>query len=179
LLGAALLLLVAALPLATPSFDRLPAIDRAVPPVFLSGIHRLAIWRFTADRIAERPILGWGMDASRALPGGDRLVSELAPGVRLPAYAQALQLHPHDAALQWRVEIGLPGTVLCLAILAFALWRVGWRAELAPGRRAAALAWAAVALVVASLSYGIWQAWWLSGLWLTAALLAAGPEQSR
>jgi O-antigen ligase len=32
--------------------------------------HRAEIWSFVASRIVERPIAGWGLDSSRALPGG-------------------------------------------------------------------------------------------------------------
>src|SRR5262249_19741940 len=35
-----------------------------------SVTHRMLIWRFVSDRIAERPVLGWGLNSSRAIPGG-------------------------------------------------------------------------------------------------------------
>jgi hypothetical protein len=44
---------------------------------------------------------------------------------------------------------------------------------LSPYARAAALGLGASALVIGLLSFGIWQAWWLSSLWLTASLYAA------
>jgi hypothetical protein len=46
-----------------------------------------------------------------------------------------------------------------------------------PATRATALALIAAALVVAMLSYGFWQAWWQSSLWLIAALtIVAAPR---
>jgi O-antigen ligase len=168
-----LVLAAIALPLATPGDRTVLALRHDVPAIKWSGIHRLLIWRFTADRIGERPILGWGMDASRALPGGKTRFADRFPDARIPADAQALPLHPHNAVLQWEVELGIPGTILCLAVVAWGLWRVGFAPALAPGVRAGALAWAASALVVALLAYGIWQAWWLSCLFLTAATYAA------
>lgn len=52
--------------------------------------------------------------------------------------------------------------------------RIGWRAPLSRGERAAALAMAAGAIIIIGLlSFGIWQAWWLSTLWLTASPCAA------
>jgi exopolysaccharide production protein ExoQ len=172
-LALGLVALAIALPLALPDDGTIVALHQEEPAIKWSGIHRLLIWRFTADRIAERPVLGWGMDASRALPGGKTRFAALFPDAHLPADAEALPLHPHNAALQWQVELGLPGTLLCLAIVAWGAWRLGG-ADGAPHlARAGGLAWAASALVIALLDYGAWQAWWLSCLFLSAALCSA------
>jgi exopolysaccharide production protein ExoQ len=143
------------------------------PWIKWSGIHRLLIWRFGADRVAERPILGWGMDVSRAMPGGKTNLNDLLPDLHYPSNAEALPLHPHDAALEWQLELGIPGLALGLAIVVGAIYRIGWRVPLSPYARAAALGLGASALVIGLLSFGIWQAWWLSSLWLTASLYAA------
>ena len=168
---AGVLIIAFILPPATPGGAGIAEIHNLVPQLPPSAIHRLAIWRFTADRIAERPLLGWGMDAARAVPRGqtpvDALFPELAP--TLPPLAQALPLHPHDAALQWRLELGLPGTLLALLLLALVLERLAGLTP--PWRRAMALGYAAAALAPALLSFGAWQAWWLSTLWLGAALM--------
>ncbi len=177
-LGAALVLFAAAAPFAVPPYRDTIALYHAEPAIKWSALHRLLIWRFTADHIAERPFLGWGMDASRAIPGGEQHWADLFPNRNLPAEATALPLHPHNAALQWELELGLPGTVLALALVLWGLWRAGFAAGLARAARAAALAWAAAALVIAFLSYGIWQAWWLSALLLTAALLSAAAAET-
>jgi exopolysaccharide production protein ExoQ len=177
-LGLALVLFAAAAPFAVPPYRDTIALYHAEPAIKWSALHRLLIWRFTADHIAERPFLGWGMDASRAIPGGEQHWADLFPNQNLPADATALPLHPHNAALQWELELGLPGTVLALALVLWGLWRAGFAAGLARAARAAALAWAAAALVIAFLSYGIWQAWWLSALLLTAALLSAAAAET-
>ena len=172
-LAAAVALLAGALPYALPSDRAVVAIHQDAPWIKYSGIHRLMIWRFTADRIAERPWLGWGMDASRALPGSRTDLAQLYPRAGLTPDATALPLHPHDAALQWRVELGPVGALLCVAIVCWSVWRVARAPRLSRAERAGALGWATAALIIAMLSYGAWQAWWLSGLWLTAALYAA------
>jgi exopolysaccharide production protein ExoQ len=177
-----LALLAAALPLAVPSYETTLALARHEPAIKWTGIHRLLIWRFTADRIAERPVLGWGMDASRALPGGKTHFATLFPDANLPQDAEALPLHPHNAALQWQVELGIPGTLLCLAFIAWGLARLGSAPGVPRLARAGGLAWAASALVIALLDFGAWQAWWLACLFLTAALASAAaagsPEDS-
>jgi len=175
-LGGGLLLLAVTLPWAVPDSRAVVALHQKAPWIKISGIHRLLIWRFTADRIAERPILGWGMDASRALPGGQVNLGETLPAAGLGVNAEALPLHPHNAVLQWQVELGVPGTVLALAIVIGGLWTLARQENLSPRERAGALAWAAAALVVGLLSYGIWQEWWLASLWLTGASLAAAVD---
>jgi exopolysaccharide production protein ExoQ len=165
-------------PIVAPAGPGIAAIERAAPHLPQSAIHRLAIWRFAGDKIAERPLLGWGMDASRAIPGGKIPVDRLYPELDLPTVAQAMPLHPHDAALQWRLELGLPGVALILATLARVLWPAARQAM--PGwRRGLAFAYAGAAATVALLSFGAWQAWWLSSLWLGAALLTRLGEMPR
>ena len=172
-LAAGLAALAAALPVAVPSYQTTLDLHQRAPAIKWSGVHRLLIWRFTADRIAERPALGWGMDTSRAMPGGKTRFADLFPDAHLDETAEALPLHPHNTALQWQVELGVPGTLLCLGAVAWGAWRVG-TARVARGARAAGLAWASAALVVALLDYGAWQEWWLGCLFLSAAIAAAG-----
>jgi exopolysaccharide production protein ExoQ len=166
-----------AIPLATPNYDAVLALHAEAPWIKYSGIHRLLIWRFGADRVAERPLLGWGMDASRAIPGGKTDFNDMLPTLHYPSRAEALPLHPHDAALQWQLELGIPGLTLGLAIVVFIIYRIGWRYEMPGHERAAALALCGSALIVALLSFGIWQAWWQSTLWLVAALYAANTPR--
>ncbi|HUK59111.1 MAG TPA: O-antigen ligase family protein [Stellaceae bacterium] len=177
-LGAVLVLFAAAAPFAVPPYRDTIALYHDAPQIKWSALHRLMIWRFTADRVEERPLLGWGMDASRAIPGGEQRWADRFPGANLPLDATTLPLHPHNAVLQWELELGIPGTLLALAIVLWGLWRAGFSADLARTARAGALAWAAAALVIACLSYGVWQAWWLSSLFLTAALLSVAAGET-
>nr|WP_255575291.1 O-antigen ligase family protein [Caldovatus aquaticus] len=186
LLGAAL----AALLLLGPALLG-PALAAAAPRLAAtlphSAAHRLAIWDFALARIAERPLLGWGMEASRALPGGregpdaatlDRL-GLTAPAQRAfllaPGAAERMPLHPHSAALQVRLELGVPGALLAAALVLL-LGRAVARA--APHPPAAAGAFAAAA-VSALLSFGAWQAWWYAALLLAAVAAAGLPPRSR
>jgi O-antigen ligase len=166
----AVALIALVFPLAAPDGSGIERIRTGWPSLRESAVHRLVIWRFVAERIGDRPVLGWGMDAARAVPGGKDLINDRYPEVTINDRAEALPLHPHDAALQWRLELGLPGTLLALAVLA----RLLWPPALLHGvwQRALILGYAASALTVALLSFGAWQAWWLSTLWLGAALLA-------
>jgi len=127
-----------------------------------SASHRLKIWDFVAGKIDEKPLLGWGMDGSRWIPKDHR---------RLGPETEILPLHPHNAFLQVRVELGVPGAVIFALLLgAFFAGVVG-----AVGDRFAGAVMAGTAsayLTVASVSYGIWQNWWVAFGWVLAVLTA-------
>lgn len=136
--------------------------------------HRLDIWRFTAERIAERPVAGWGMEASRDIPGGQApawvVPGDPASGVG-ETVAPLMPLHPHNGSLQVWLELGLVGAVLFAALLCVAVAGV---ARLPAGAPAAA-AWATLAagVTIAHSSYGVWQSWWVACLWLAAVWVVA------
>jgi O-antigen ligase len=141
-------------PLTLPRLAHLPAVFAAADAFKDSAGHRLLIWSFTGDRIAERPFLGWGLDASRSIPGGK---DEIRP-------AQSwLPLHPHDSALQLWLELGAPGAAL-FALFVGLLWlRLGE----APWPRIYAAAAGGSLFVACSVAFGgwgIWQEWWLGTL---------------
>jgi O-antigen ligase len=136
--------------------------------------HRLAIWDFAATRTMEQPILGWGLGASRAVPGADAIFEQLS------SRAEALPLHPHNALLQLWLELGIPGIVLALIAVVTILAKI---TRIISGRKelAAALTVILSATMIAELSYGIWQTWWLVFLWVIAALtiaIAGGPARA-
>lgn len=123
--------------------------------------HRQQIWGFVIDRIGERPWLGWGMGNSRLVPGAH---DEFWPG------AEHIPLHPHDGALQLRLELGWPGTILGAAGFAALIWSL---LRLLPDRldRACAAAALAVAAIHALVSYSLWHEWWITFLILTFLFL--------
>ena len=84
---------------------------------------------------------------------------------------EKLPLHTHNAPLQWWLELGLPGAALMAGLWLFALRLIAGQSA---GRaaRAIAIGGFAAAFVIACLSFGAWQAWWLATLGLAAALIA-------
>jgi O-antigen ligase len=154
-------LLIVTAPLTFARLQRLPLFSEFAENLKQSAEHRLLIWSFVGDRIDERPLLGWGLDASRALPGGRQ---PIRPGETW------LPLHPHNAPLQLWLELGVPGAVLS-ALLAAIAWRslaaVAW-----PRPFAVAAAGSLAAACVACLgTYGIWEEWWLATLGLALFLV--------
>lgn len=121
--------------------------------------HRAEIWSFAAMRIAERPILGWGLDTARAMPGGN---DQIQPGVgRMP-------LHPHNGVLQLWLELGALGAALGAAAAVLAARRAS-APDLDRAARIGMAAALAAALTVLMTGYGVWQAWWMGALWMIAA----------
>ncbi|HEV7372045.1 O-antigen ligase family protein [Arenibaculum sp.] len=139
--------------------DKGMALD-LLPP---SARHRLDIWHFTAGHILEKPLFGWGLEASREL--GQGTVSTVVEGE-----GALMPLHPHNAFLQIWLELGAVGVASVLVILLLALRGIGRMPE---ATHPPVLAAYAAGMAMVSISYGIWQSWWLATLLLTAALIVA------
>ena len=127
-----------------------------------SGLHRLYIWEFSAQRIAERPLLGWGLDAAPLIPGGEE---------KLEHGGNRMNVHPHNAFLQIWLELGAIGVALTAVILALLTRRIARLAD--PFDAVCAGGLLVSVLVVANLSFGIWQTWWMAVLALAGISITA------
>jgi O-antigen ligase len=127
---------------------------RAEADAPLSWAQRMGYWRHAADWIVVHPARGWGLDASRMF----------SPGI---------QLHPHNGALQIWLELGIVGVFAVAAFWVLVFLRLG-RKERDPAVAAAAASCSAY-LVFGSVSFGVWQEWWLGlgALMATAVTIAA------
>ncbi len=104
---------------------------------------RLDVWRFTSTQVMGHPLIGWGLDSSRAWP-------------------DHIPMHPHDAALQLWLETGAVGVALAALFWAWLFVRID--TVVAEDRPAAAVMTAAAAayLTIGAISFGVWQEWWLA-----------------
>lgn len=146
----------------------------------VTAAHRLLIWDFAITRIAEKPVLGWGMEASRSLPGSQDSFDAatltrfgLTSAEERAMFGQAtlrLPLHPHNGALHIWLETGAVGAALAAALLAMLALSAG-RLAAAP----AALGTLASGTVTGLLSFGIWQPWWIASVLLAAVLVCVLP----
>ncbi|MGE5548224.1 MAG: O-antigen ligase family protein [Solirubrobacterales bacterium] len=182
----ALMVALPVLTLAMPVLVQLAdpqAVVGAIPNFPTSFAHRLIIWDFVGQRIHEHPILGWGFDAARAIPGGKEWLDIWFPVPWREApyhvWGEILPLHPHNAYLQIWLELGAVGAVALAAVLTVLIGR-----SLADGRDSPPWALAgliAAAMMVGSSAYGMWQAWWLAVLvfaWVTIRLISGRPAAS-
>lgn len=164
-LAAVAVLGVLTAPLAVPALLAPARFESKLEDRYYSSLHRLYIWEFASQRIADRPVAGWGHDASRQLPGGDE---------KLPHGGNRMNMHPHNGTLQVWLEHGGVGAVLWAALLA----AVAWSLRRLPGRWAPALATGQLvaALFIVHLSFGLWQTAWLAALGLAAVATRAASE---
>lgn len=177
-------IIVLATPLAISSLPRESSLTTYFPP---SAMHRFAIWRFTTDRLYERPLLGWGLDSARSLPGGKEIVpwrswldryssdkSKIRTMVERISKSppEYLPLHPHNALLQVWLELGLVGVTLLMVVALVVLFLM--RRVVRLGVEGAAFTGCiATTGTMAFLSFGAWQSWWISTFWLTGMLAIA------
>jgi O-antigen ligase len=156
-------LAILASPVILPRLARWPGVFAAADAFKSSAGHRLLIWSFAGDRIAERPFLGWGLDSARVIPGGK---DEIRPG------QSWLPLHTHDGPIQVWLELGAPGAAL-LALLVGWLWLALGEAAWPPAYAAAAGGSLTAALIIAASAWGIWEEWWIATLELAAFTVVA------
>jgi O-antigen ligase len=125
---------------------------------------RTGIWRYVCSHILEAPWLGHGLDASRAVT--DRINVR---GLDI----RAVPLHPHSASLQIWYETGAVGAVLAASVLVVGGWSLA--RALGQNRPAAAAAAATLACLglIANVSFGLWQEWWVATMFMAAALVGA------
>lgn len=136
-----------------------------------SFVHRLHIWNYVGGHIREKPFQGWGLDSSCSSAfSKDRITFKTIinnahgdPEI-ITSTELALSLHPHNGALQWWLELGGVGALLasflfCSIAWSLRTWKIGKRKAWAFGAFTCAMA-------IFLDSYGAWQSWWISTLWL-------------
>ena len=140
-----------------------------------SWVHRLVIWEFFAERVQQSPWIGYGIGSAHGL-GNDpsaladyQRIARIFGNVRITAQPP---LHPHNAVLQLWHDLGILG-VLGVCVLILLVIRGLVCGGFAPNALAAGLAALTAWLIIAGVSFGLWQKWWLacSGISLTICML--------
>lgn len=128
---------------------------------------RIDIWSFAAGKALQKPLWGWGFEASRN-------------------FEPIIPDHPHNMSLQAWLELGLPGLILLAGFWFSVFWMLKGSGETAPARsndlieigaesvvapavRDPQPYWLAAATVfylINTISYGVWRDW----LYSTGAL---------
>ena len=167
-LGGGLSLLLIVTPWMTQAlFDFIPAMVEDMG-WFTSSYapQRLEIWDYVSRHALERPWIGHGIEATKAVEHFDT--------------AQIYQdgdtiLHPHNFAVQIWMEFGALGVAACIAFFACMLKMIS---QMSLQGSKIALASFMAFLSVASTGYGLWQSWWL-GLMIMVAGFVVLYEKSQ
>ncbi|MDF1847277.1 MAG: O-antigen ligase family protein [Parvibaculaceae bacterium] len=128
---------------------------------------RLELWAFVGEKVIDLFPFGYGLEAGRSISLAD---------MDQTYFQGSLMHHPHNGVLQIWLEFGLIGAVgAALAWMAL-IKRV---IEMNRWPAATSLAGAGCFLVIASVSHGLWQSWWVSALALVPFLFAVAnvPEK--
>jgi hypothetical protein len=152
----------------TQTFARLPFQLGLHQAAWLPYSHRdrVLIWDYSAEVAARHPVLGAGVEASRALQ--QATAKEKKPSGPVVETRRA-GWHAHNFYLQTRLELGIVGS---LAALVFGLAMLAAASRL--HARLVPWGYGLVAATMASAisGWGLWQYWFLAGLGANAVFLA-------
>ncbi|EDP63260.1 O-antigen polymerase [alpha proteobacterium BAL199] len=157
-------LVIGAPPLLTAAYQTSVRQEIAMP---LSFTDRLEIWDHASDAIRQAPWTGQGLGSVRHLPLSDEQRSRYR-------YHKAPATHAHNAALQIWVEFGAIGIAVGLVLLGIAANAIR---QMDRNAQPVALATASALLVIAMVSFGLWQETWMGliGVTIVVIRLAALP----
>lgn len=130
-----------------------------------SSAIRVKIYSAFDSAIAAAPFFGSGFNTASRFkdePAFQRIPSELQSYVEFG--------HPHNAAVQLWVELGLAGVAIVCALIVLAFRALD---GLPQQVRPLALGFWAAVVAVAIVSHGAWQAWWLALVAIGIVLFAA------
>ncbi len=125
-----------------------------------SAHHRVDIWNYTAERVEQKPLTGWGFDSARGFTKFD-------PPQNRGGW-QMVPLHPHNAPLQILLELGAVGGIIFLVLLILVAARLEWLPK--PARICGQALFMTI-LGIACTAYGLWQNQWLATIWSVALLV--------
>ena len=126
--------------------------------------HRVVLWKYTSDRIAERPILGVGLGSTHPM---NEALQAKADKVSGTPYRLQTGTHPHNIYLQIWYEIGLIGAICTGSFGLAILYAIS---QFAPALRNYACAAFTVAMTTSLSSFGWYETWYASSIALCAAL---------
>jgi hypothetical protein len=125
-----------------------------------SIVHRLLVWEYVGKEIYKKPFIGHGAGTSRLI--GQNIV------LNVPHTDQeikgAIPLHPHNNFLEIWLELGLVGiTIITLFWIKIIKYGIKLRKQsyiLGTGICTSIV----TIFIISNLSFGIFQAWWMSSL---------------
>jgi O-antigen ligase len=134
----------------------------------MSAQARIILWAFTADKVADAPLLGIGLGSQRVLDK-KQPHPELAPKPEGYVFGWRGGAHAHNEFLQTWYELGAIGVLLLLAAGCGVIASIG---RLSAAAQPFILAHFAAFFAIAALSWGMWQSWLIAATGLAAVYAA-------
>ena len=159
-----LMLMLFIVPISQTLFDKGAHLNTSLPGSFR---HRIVLWKYTADRVAEQPLRGVGIGSTSPL---DAARGSNLPYVDGTKYQLRTGYHTHNIYLQIIYEYGVLGSILFLAWISTILFRI---TQLPAKAAKFFLATLTIAAVTSISSFGLYELWYLSAIAFSAAMLAA------
>lgn len=131
-------------------------------------VYRMYIWDFVADKIAEKPLLGWGIGASKRL-GTD--TEGILTDHRFGELGEPIPGHPHNAILQIWLEFGFFGSLFIYVLIARGLM-LAERHIHRPLDRIWIFACGFLIASLFSFSFSITSSWWMVSVIVSVVLTA-------
>lgn len=160
------------------TFERIHQINEKIHA--FSHIHRLYTWQNISQKIEKKWALGYGLDTSRHETVGGEMKDWLLTkhnGERVFIHTKAIPMHPHNAPLQWWLELGILGALLGAFINYQCL---GYIRSLQNSIKAALTLGLFINVsFIAYVNLGFWQNWWLSSLWILGGIMVAFTRSNR
>lgn len=156
--------------LAIWAFDYADIVHDAPLMYAASAGNRLEIWDYVSRYALQNPLLGYGIEATRAVEAFD--TQEIFQKGRTI-------LHPHNVFLQIWIEFGLLGVIVFSGLIIHLFRQIGC---LPPQDKKACIPGLVAALSVSLTGYGFWQSWWIGFLiFLTtiSVLAIRAPDHSK
>lgn len=166
---------IKALPDARTIGEKLPELSFSIYP-------RLVIWQHASNLVMEKPFIGHGIRTSRAINKDTGLIPFVFwhDGKIEKGNTKPIPLHPHNGVIQMWLELGGVGAIIGIVLVLSILHNI--KNNPAPPVPKALLYSALISsMCLISVSYGLWQSWWMGLLWLQGAMILAslGPQNSQ
>lgn len=134
-----------------------------------SIVYRAYIWDFTVDHILQKPILGWGIGASKRI-GTDEVGVVVDP--IFGNFGEPIPLHPHNSILQIWLEFGLIGAFFACAIIIRTVYLFD-RITNTPFKRIWSFSIFIMLMCLFNFNYSISSSWWMTTVMAFIAIMAA------
>jgi O-antigen ligase len=155
-----------AMPIVSKTVDPM-AIATDVESLPFSSKHRIFIWHFTAEKVAEKKLFGHGFDSSRYIGEHDTVAYDGRDIALLP-------LHPHNSVMQVLVETGAPGLLIYALLLCTIFITMVHHSK-----NMVSAACFINYLFIGAVSFGLWQIWWIASAAFIFAMMKLLVESEK